>query len=581
MILAYPLKAQDTKTYSHRIKDYTKLSFNDKQLLMNNFREFYKYSFWYLNLPYPTRDQLYMAKFCERDVNSKDKIPTMLQAQRGLAKSLTLQIFSVWLLYRNPDEKIVVVSATSKRAKSFVGFVLKLIKVLPILKSLEPQGDDRSSTEKFDVGCRLPDDSPSMCAFGVTSTKTGSRASFIIYDDVEVPENSGTSDKREKLLDGTRDTANLGIAGVFREICICTPQSSDSIYNTLIDDDGFRCTIIPAEYPENIEAYNGMLAKHISYICKKNPHLVGTNTDKRNNMEHLLKQKIKGKARYKLQYMLDTSLSDAEKYPLKLYEFMVYECDKDKAPISIMYGSERNLIEWKVKNNGFKGDFLYAPRYVSKDFQPYQRKILFVDPAGRGKDEVGYAIVGTFGSKFFILNFGGLQGGYSNENLEFLSELAKEYEVQQVVLEDNFGDGLFTKLFTTVLYETYKCGVEETKAKSQKEKRIIRTIEPLLMQRRLVIDKGSLLRDADKKIKYSFTYQISHITEQSGSLSHDDILDAVAGGIEFLKDEAIRSDSKTEKKAKENIAKEKAKEFLKKIKRSIKNPSLPNVADNY
>jgi len=51
MIYAYPLKASDTFTYTTKIKDYRKLTKEDKRVLVNNFKEFYKYCFWWQNLP--------------------------------------------------------------------------------------------------------------------------------------------------------------------------------------------------------------------------------------------------------------------------------------------------------------------------------------------------------------------------------------------------------------------------------------------------------------------------------------------------------------------------------------------------
>ena len=85
MKYAYPLKAQDTLTYTIKIDDYRKLKKSDKKILVNNFREFYKYCFWYQNLPMPTKDQLFMAKCMSNAALSPERTPSMLEAQRGLA----------------------------------------------------------------------------------------------------------------------------------------------------------------------------------------------------------------------------------------------------------------------------------------------------------------------------------------------------------------------------------------------------------------------------------------------------------------------------------------------------------------
>ena len=542
MNLAYPLQATDCTSYSHKIKDYRSLTRENKKRLVSNFKEFYKYVFWFQNLPHPTRDQLYMAKFLSGSLKNLD--PRMLEAQRGLAKSLTLQIFTDWLLLRNKNEKVVVVSATAGRAESFTKFCLQLIRTIPLLMHLEPTGEDRTSTKKFDVAGRIPDDSPSMAAFGVTSAKTGSRATFIIYDDVEITENSDTAGKREKILIGVRDTANLGVAGQFRESCICTPQSSESVYNIMVHEDKFKRTIVPAEYPEDISVYEGDLAPHILRECKVNPHKIGLATDKRNKMAHLMKQKVKGKARYKLHYMLDTTMSDAEKYPLKLQDLIVMDLDKESAPVQIISSTDKKNCLWQLKHRGFRGDNLYSPKYASEDKrQKYEGIAMFIDPSGRGSDETGYCVSAQLHGKIFLLDFGGVTGGYGEETLGELAEIAKEYKVNIIQIESNFGDGSFAELLKPIVRSIYPVAIEDIRATTQKEVRIIDTLEPAMMQHRLVISKDALSRDQDKKAEYSFTHQLTHVTKERGCLKHDDILDVVEMGVSYWK-KSLARDSK-------------------------------------
>lgn len=543
MIYKYPLKASETYTYSHKIKDYRRLSLADKKILVNNFKEFYKYVFWHQNLPHPTRDQLFLAKYMLKAVRSREAF--IVQAQRGLAKSLTNQILVSWLLLRNRNEKIVVVSATSRRAKSFVKFVLSMLKTIPLLQHLYPQGDDRKSTEQFDVNGRIPDDSPSMIAFGVTSAKTGSRASFIIYDDVEIPENSDTPDKRQKILDGVRDTSNLGIAGVFREAVLCTPQSSDTVYDKLKNEDGFKRIIVPAEYPEDISVYDGDLARHITWLTDRNKKLVGTATDKRCDMSHLLLQKIKGKARYKLQYMLDTTMTDAEKYPLKLSDLIVMDLDEKKYPVHIEYSTDKKDTLYDLKHYGLRGDFIRKPRYISDDRADYDGIAMFIDPSGRGTDETTYCITAHGGGKIFVLDFGGTQGGYEISTLEFLANKAKQFKVNLIQAESNFGDGAFSELLKPVMMRIYPCMIEDKRATKQKELRIIETLEPIMMTHRLIINKRSLERDFDSSEIYSLTYQMTHITSERDCLKHDDKIDVLEMGVGYWK-ETLARDEKQE-----------------------------------
>ena len=577
----YPLAASETRTYSVRIKDYTRLTKNEKTILVNNIKEFIKYVFWYLNLPCPTKDQLYIAVYIKNGV--RDKEPSMLEAQRGLGKSLITEIVVMWLLRRNRDEKIVVVSATAGRSESFVNFCVALIDRIPLLNSLKPQGRDRQSTKKLDVGGRTPDDSPSIAAFGVFSAKTGSRASILIYDDVEIPENSDTAQKREKILAGVRDTANLGISGVFTETCICTPQSSESVYDTLKNEDGFRRTIIPAEYPDDISVYEGDLAKHITARIKRNPSVVGLNTDPRQNLAHLAKQKMKGKARYKLHYMLDTTMSDAERYPLKLADLIVMDVDNNEAPTRIEYGSEKKLTLYDIKHKGFRGDYLFQPRFINEQREPYTGKVMHVDPSGRGTDETSYSVSGVLAGKIFLLDFGGVKGGYEEETLRQLADIAINLNVNEIVVESNFGDGAFTELLKPVVSEMSKAKdgksilISEIRSTQQKEKRIVEALEPVMMQHRLVVSKRALIKDQDKKSDYSFTYQMTHVTEARGSLKHDDIIDVVAMNVAYW----VKNLAQNQKDQAKYYEEERIKKSLEKFMEKCGVKKAKNVLDRY
>ena len=557
----YPTTNKETVTYSDDIQNYRNLSASDKRILVNDPIEFQRYVFWWQNLPVPTRDQMFMMQHLSAAAISKDQEPVMLQAQRGLAKSLTVQILTNWLLLRNKDEKIVVVSATGRRASSFTLFCLNMLNAIPLLNHMYPTGDQRSSGKSYDIANRTPDDSPSVAAFGVTAAKTGSRATFIIYDDVEIPENSDTAQKREKILAGVRDTANLGVSGAFREVCICTPQSAESVYNTMVKEDGFSRVIIPSEYPDDISVYEGDLAKHIQLELEKNPSIVGLNTDPRQNMIHLEKQRMKGKARYKLQYMLDTTLSDAEKYPLKLSDLIVMDLDNDVAPTHIEYSSEAKHTLFDIKHDGFRGDFIRSPRYYNDQRKEYEGIAMFVDPSGRGTDETAWCVTAQMGGRIFLLDLGGLAGGYDNDSLVSLAEIAKRYSVNLIRVESNFGDGSFAELLKPHVSRVYKSAyrgheqkitsgvmIEDVRATTQKEKRIIETLEPVMMQHRLVANKKIFIEDAKKdKMEYRFSYQLTHITEVKDSLSHDDLIDVLEMGVGYWT-ESLARDTEEEKK---------------------------------
>jgi hypothetical protein len=499
--------------------------------LYDDFITFYKYAFAWLGLPEPTRAQLEMAKFVA-DTNNPHR---MLMCLRGLAKSLTAQIYVVWRLLNDPDEHILVMSASANRAKNFTSFVKKLISLLPVTKHLTPRHNiERTSSQSFDVAGATESDSPSVYAVGVGNQITGFRATLVIYDDIETTQNSGSVVQREKIDHYASEAHNLLITGRDESITLCTPHSRESVYNGWIAK-GHKPLIIPAEYPENVEQYGDYLAPYLKANIKRFPSLAGTPVDERFTSEILESKKMRiGKSQYRLQYLLDTSESDDLKYPLKLSDLIVMDIDDEMAPLKISYSSMDDKRVY-AKHNGFKEDKLYSPAFLSEERSKYSFKVMSIDPSGRGADELGYAIGGFLNTRVFLTDFGGFKGGYDDETLYGIVMTAKRHKVNAIVIESNFGDGAFMKMLIPFVRKYYPdCNIEEVRAKGQKEKRIISTLEPIMNQHKLIVSKEALDRDHRAQSIYSLTYQMSHVTEESGCLRHDDRLDAVEMLVSFM-----------------------------------------------
>jgi hypothetical protein len=172
---------------------------------------------------------------------------------------------------------------------------------------------------------------------------------------------------------------------------------------------------------------------------------------------------------------------------------------------------------------------------------PYTYRLLAVDPSGRGKDETGYCILYYLNGFIFLMKVGGLKSGYSDETLNELARLAKEWKVHEVVCEGNFGDGMFLKLLEPVLHKAHKCVLTEVKSHGQKELRIIDVLEPVVTNHRLVVTPECIKEDFDtanrlNEIKYCCMYQFTRITSDRGALLADDRLDGVSIGVAHLVD---------------------------------------------
>lgn len=509
-------------------------------IAMNDrFSNFLRYAWHHLGLPEPTEAQIHFCDFLQ-DTDEH----TIVNAFRGIGKSWITSVFVVWKLWLDPELKILVISASKERADSFSIFTKRLFQELPILNDLIPNGE-RQSNKSFDVGDIAPAHAPSVKSAGITGQITGSRADIIIADDVEVIDNSATEDAREKLIEKCKDFISiLTPKPTSRVIYLGTPQTEESIYDKLASM-GYNKYIIPARYPEKPEKYKGYLAKFILDKMVADPSLVGRSTDPKRftDAELLSRELLIGASTFSLQFQLDTELSDADRYPLKLSDLCVTDLNANKVPSHISYASSKFQLIKDLPNLGFSGDRLYEAGFIELPLGDYQGIAMYVDPSGRGTDETTYAIIGQYAGRLHLITWGGFRGtGYSDENMSALAHLIKDNNVRVCIIEDNFGDGMFTKLFSPVVRRIAKnCAILEEKVHSNKERRIIDTLEPIMNQHRLIVSREAIKdeiewvqKDRQNNLQYSLLYQMTRITYAKNSLKHDDRLDALAGCVKYF-----------------------------------------------
>jgi hypothetical protein len=476
----------------------------------------------------------------------------VVEAFRGVGKSWITSAFVCWCLLMNPQYEILVVSASKTRADEFSTFTLRLIMELDVLAHLRPDPNiHRVSRVAFDVAPHGASHSPSVKSVGITGQIAGSRADIIIPDDIEVPNNSATQMMRDKLSEAIKEfDAVLKPGG--RIIFLGTPQNYESIYNKL-EERGYTMRVWPAQVPDpqRVQMYGPRLAPMIAEMVGKLP--TGSSTDsKRFTDADLAERRASyGASGFALQFMLDTTLSDALRYPLKQSDLVVMGLDYDQAPLRVVWGSGPQLQHKDLPNLGFTGDFLHAPMAFGDadenglKFAPYTGCVMFVDPAGRGADETSYGIVKNLHGQLFATEVVGLIGGYEDATLERIGRAALRHGVNVMLVEENFGDGMFTQLLKPVLARVgWKGVIEEVHSVGQKELRIIDTLEPLMNRHKLIIDKRVIEQDfasiqemqrdrGETAVQYSLMYQLTHITRERGALRHDDRLEALAGACRY------------------------------------------------
>ena len=514
---------------------------NVLEALQDDFKLFLQALWQQLDLPSPTRAQYAIADYLQHGPKR-----LQIQAFRGVGKSWITGAFVLWTLFNNSEKKIMIISASKERADNMSIFLQKLIIETPWLSHLQPKSDDsRWSRISFDVNCS-PHQAPSVKSVGITGQLTGSRADLMILDDIEVPGNSLTEMMREKLLQlCTEAESILTPKDDSRIMYLGTPQTVFTVYRKLAERN-YRPFIWPARYPRKLASYEGLIAPQLQEdIDQGAGKWQVTDPDRFNEDDLIEREAAMGRSNFMLQFMLDTSLSDAEKFPLKMADLIVTSVNPKSAPDDIVWCSDpRNVIK-ELPTVGLPGDYFYSPMQLSGTWDSYQETICSVDPSGRGTDETAAAYISQRNGFLYLHEMRAYRDGYSDQTLLDILKGCGKYGVTKLVIETNFGDGIVSELFKKHLIQTKQgIDVEEVRANVRKEDRIIDALEPILNQHRLVVDRSvidwdySSNKDAppEQRILYMLFYQMSRMCREKGAVKHDDRIDCLAQGVKYFTD---------------------------------------------
>ena len=509
--------------------------------LQQDFKLFLQALWSQLDLPSPTRAQYAIADYLQHGPKR-----LQIQAFRGVGKSWITGAFVLWTLFNDPEKKIMIISASKERADNMSIFLQKLIIETPWLAHLRPKADDsRWSRISFDVNCS-PHQAPSVKSVGITGQLTGSRADLMILDDIEVPGNSMTEMMREKLLQlCTEAESILTPKQDSRIMYLGTPQTTFTIYRKLAERN-YRPFVWPARVPRQLSNYEGLLAPQLQEDIDMGaePWEV-TDPDRFSGDDLLEREAAMGRSNFMLQFMLDTSLSDAEKFPLKFSDLIITSVNPTQAPDSCVWCSDPRNVLKDLPTVGLPGDYFYSPMQLQGEWGPYQETICSVDPSGRGTDETAATYISQKNGFLYVHEVRAYRDGYSDSTLLDILRGCKRYNVTKLLIETNFGDGIVAELFRKHLQQTKQAiDVEEVRATVRKEERIIDALEPIMNQHRLIVDRGVVEWDyasnkdeaPEKRLLYMLFYQMSRMCREKFAIKHDDRLDSLAQGVKYFTD---------------------------------------------
>ncbi len=523
----------------------------------------------------PSAMQYDIAMYVERG-----PMYSMVQAQRGQAKTTITGCYAVWCLIHDPTMRVLILSAGSTMAKEISTWCIQIINTLDCLEILrcdKSHPGARASVEAYDVHWMLKgaDKSPSIKCMGITAAMQGSRADLLIADDIESTKNSLTQIMRDQLRHLTLDFTSINSLG--KILYLGTPQTTDSIY-TGLPSRGFTVRIWPGRYPtkDEEEVYGDYLAPYIRIRLDADPSLgtgggplgeQGQPTDPVMMDETILTQKQldQGKAYFNLQFMLNTDLMDADRFPLKLNHVMFYDFDNDECPGKFIWSNSSDNQLTFPAGSLLPKERIFQPARADEEYFFYTTRLMSIDPAGGGQngDETGVSIIYECNGQLIAKWVTGVPGGTSPDKFDQIIKMIEKYEVNLILVEKNYGNGAYTEALKGAMsLKNVQCTIEEVWSAGQKELRIIDALEPVIGSHKLMLDKRILDHDAEstqkypieKRGSYQLLFQMARITRARDALVHDDRLESLSQGVTFLiKRISINADTEIARKKRKKL----------------------------
>lgn len=461
-------------------------------------------------------------------------------AFRGASKTWVAIAYALWLLFRDPNERIKFISRSQQHAKDSLYMARKWLDAAPYLHFLKPDSKNRGQRDsalQFDVGPAPDDRTPSFGAVGIEGQITGTRATRIFPDDIETPRNTATPERRQTLWKLSKEFDNMIVPGG-QTVFLGTPHNEETIYVELRKR-GYAFQVWPARYP-TLDEPVADLAEPLEKDLAEGRAKRGDPTcpTRFPEAELAAREKAQGYSTWLMQWMCISSFGDETLYPLKLRDLMVFNCQRDRAPVFMAWGVKNeagaSTLMDEIPCCGFGNDALYGPIAYEREWQPYTGVKMWIDPAGGTKhgDKTGYAIVGHLNGLLYALAVGGIPGGASTENLSALAKLALEWKVRQIFVEDLGGYGMLADALGPILRRFFTepskddptgwaCSIEPQRVTGQKEVRIIESLEPVTRGHRLVVNEPVA---RNQKLQH----QLTHITRRRDWLKHEDELESLA-----------------------------------------------------
>lgn len=533
-------------------------------------------------------------------------------AFRGVGKTTSgTCAYASWRLYRacyygEPDFRIKVISKAHTFACNVISMLREWIGIddetgVWFLRHLRPDEskNHRDNRESFDIGPSTRSKDPSVSAAGIDGMITGTRAHLLIADDVETPENTVTVNSRERLREQVKEFRQIASFGDREILFFGTPHHRESLYDHLATKEiydshtGETIRYVVRSWPIILPEPK-WLAQHVAPLIRERLSELGRDVAPgeiiptcpgRFPRRIVLERLAEGEINFARQSMVVADCADLT-YPLRLSDLIVpdFEIPRDEGPLWIKWGRTRAGGVSNVREDldvaGMTGDVLYRQFEVSANTGKWARTVMRVDPSGRGADQTAWAVGSFLAGWVWVkcVKGDGQDKDKPGDDPRILREIAADamfYGVTEIIIEEQFGGSSFAQLLELEISKLYcgpgqnpaypdgwRCSIEIRHSKGQKERRIIQSLSTPMANHRVVIAEDAIRVVPGLPTRYQLQYQLSNVTEQAGSLTHDDKIEVMAGVVgEFGEEMRISPEMVEQRILEEQVAAAAAKHY--------------------
>lgn len=466
----------------------------------------------------------------------------LLMLPRGHAKSTILAVFNAWLYYCDNYLRILHQSESDGTALKTSRDTQNVLRHHPFTRGMMPDG--QGTVEQWWVNGAQDRDprNASMYAKGILSNVTSSRADFIQNDDIEVPKNIGTDEAREKLRYRLGEQIHIAVPGA-PKLYIGTPHTHDSIYEDVkrlgaealvirmfakehriekSDKARYSLPFVPEYVFEGIGEGARLLRAGVDYVLEGKTLVLaapsgalvdcyaGAAWPERFTLEEMeaRRQEARTINEWDSQYQLHAK--PVTQVRLDPERIIPYDCDADirfgNGGCAMFLGQAQIVsacLRWDPSGGKLKSDVSALA-------------LVLQDAAGRRYIHQATALLGD------VAEFSDDGKKITGGQVWQLCDVVEKFQIPRVVVETN-GIGTFAPAVLKAALKQRKliCGVSEQASTENKNKRILETLEPLLLSR------GQLWAHVD--VLDGPVYNQMRDWNPAVKDQEDDYLDAIAG----------------------------------------------------